>query len=220
MASPFLDREFFGRDPLTCARELIGCELVWRDTGGIIVETEAYTEENDEACHTFLRPSARAFIARQDPGAAYVYINYGVHWLLNVLVKGQVNGFVLIRALRPTRALKKMERRRLENAKSPLVFSLHALCSGPGKLTQALGVTGADHGRDLCSGRSIGFLPAPAPLPVETDVRIGISKAAHLPWRFLARDSEFVSVRPRGNIEIRKLGPASHSPPGRAQKSK
>ena len=127
------------------------------------METEAYTEENDEACHTFLRPSARAFIARHDAGAAYVYMNYGVHWLLNVLVKGDANGFVLIRALQPTRALKKMERRRLENAKSALVYSLHALCSGPGKLTQALGVTGADHGRDLCTGRSIGFIRPPLP---------------------------------------------------------
>jgi DNA-3-methyladenine glycosylase len=90
-----------------------------------------------------------------------------------------------------------MERRRLERAKSPLAFSLHGLCSGPGKLTQALAVDGRDHGRDLCAGVGIGFLPPAAPVAVQRDFRIGISKAAHLRWRFLARGSRFVSVRPR-----------------------
>jgi DNA-3-methyladenine glycosylase len=193
----FLEREFFERDPLACARELIGCELLWNGSAGVIVEVEAYAEEGDEACHTFQRPSARKFIAAHDPGAAYVYINYGVHWLLNVLVKGRTSGFVLIRALEPTRGIREMERRRLARAKSPLVFSLHALCSGPGKLTQSLDIDGRDHGRDLCAGGRIGFLPPAAPPAVETDVRIGISKAAHLPWRVLARGSPFVSVRPR-----------------------
>ena len=75
-----LDRSFFQSDPLTCARELIGCELVWNDCAGIVVETEAYFALGDEACHTFARPSARAFIAEHDAGAAYVYFNYGMHW--------------------------------------------------------------------------------------------------------------------------------------------
>jgi DNA-3-methyladenine glycosylase len=198
-ASPFLGRDFFQRDPLTCARALIGCELLWNGAAGIVVEVEAYAEEGDEACHTFHRPSARRFIAKHEPGAAYVYMNYGVHWLLNVLVKGRTgaSGFVLFRALEPTRGVREMERRRLARAKSPIVFSLHALCSGPGKLTQALEIDGRDHGRDLCAGGPVGFLPPPSPVAVETDVRIGISKAAHLPWRFLARGSQFVSVRPR-----------------------
>ena len=196
-ADHFLERPFFERDPLTCARALIGCELLWNGAAGLVVEVEAYAEAGDEASHTFHRPSARKFIADHEPGAAYVYINYGVHWLLNVLVKGGTSGFVLIRALEPTRGVREMERRRLARAKTPLVFSLHALCSGPGKLTQALDVDGRDHGRDLCAGGGIGFLPAPSPPAVETDVRIGISKAAHLPWRFLARGSRFVSVRPR-----------------------
>ena len=200
-ASAFLGRDFFQRDPLTCARELIGCELVWNAAAGLVVEVEAYAEEGDEACHTFLRPSARKFIADHPPGAAYVYMNYGVHWLLNVLVKGSTNGFVLFRALEPTRGVREMERRRLVRAKSTLVFSLHALCSGPGKLAQALAVDGRDHGRDLCAGGRIGFLPPASPAAVETDVRIGISKAAHLPWRFLARGSRFVSVRPRRGMD-------------------
>ena len=197
MKPAFLARDFFERDPLVCARELIGCELVWNAAAGVIVEVEAYAEECDEACHTFHRPSARKFIADHPPGAAYVYMNYGVHWLLNVLVKGSTNGFVLIRALEPTRGVRQMEQRRLVRAKSTLVFSMHALCSGPGKLAQALAVDGRDHGRDLCAGRRIGFLPPSSPPAVETDFRIGISKAAHLPWRFLARGSDFVSVRPR-----------------------
>ena len=197
-ALPFLGHDFFHRDPLICARGLIGCELLWNDAGGLIVEVEAYAEEGDEACHTFLRPSARRFIADHDPGTAYVYMNYGVHWLLNVLVKGRTNGFVLIRALQPTRGLREMEQRRLARARSPRAMPPQALCSGPGKLTQALEIDGRDHGRDLCAGGSIGFLPPPSPLAVETDIRIGISRAAHFPWRFLAAGSPFVSVRPRG----------------------
>ena len=90
---------FFKRDPLTCARELIGTELNWGECSGIVVEVEAYAAFDDEAAHTFTRPSARSFIERNKAGAAYVYFNYGVHWMLNVLVKGEANGFVLIRAL-------------------------------------------------------------------------------------------------------------------------
>jgi DNA-3-methyladenine glycosylase len=199
----FIEREFFERDPLVCARELIGCELVWNEAGGVVVEVEAYAEEGDEACHTFHRPSARQFIAEHEAGAAYVYMNYGMHWLLNVLVKGSTNGFVLIRALEPARGMKEMEIRRLAGAKSALVYSLHALCSGPGKLAQALGVDGRDHGRDLCAGGGVGFLRPGAPVKVESDFRIGISKANHLRWRFLAKGSEFVSVRPRKSIKAR-----------------
>ncbi len=204
MKPAFLTHDFFRRDPLTCARELIGCELLWHGAAGRIVEVEAYAEQGDEASHTFSRPSARKFIADHEPGAAYVYMNYGVHWLLNVLVKGETNGFVLFRALEPTRGIREMERRRVAHASGPLILSLRALCSGPGKLTQALDVDGRDHGRDLCAGGDIGFLPPAAPPAVETDIRIGISKAAHLPWRFLAAGSDFVSVHPRKNIKARR----------------
>ncbi len=206
-----IECSFFQRDPLTCARDLIGCELVWKECAGIIVETEAYAAQGDEACHTFMRPSAREFIATHDAGTAYVYINYGVHWLLNVLVKdddsaGTENeGFVLIRALEPTRGVELMQKRRFFRSNPDTQVNgehaaLRALCSGPGKLTQALGVRGADHGRDLCAtegAEHIGFLPRARPVEIITDVRIGISKAAHLPWRFLLKDSPFVSVRPR-----------------------
>ena len=198
LRSSFVIRHFFQRDPVTCARELIGCTLNWKHCAGIIVETEAYSAVDDEACHTFARPSARAFIAAHRPGAAYVYFNYGMHWMLNVLVKGGAeDGFVLIRAIEPTRGIHLMIRRRFPDA-APEAQPLRALCSGPGKLASALGVDCRDHGRDLCRpGSSIGFFMPKHPVNVIADIRIGISKAAHLPWRFLAADSPFVSVKPR-----------------------
>src|SRR5207244_799931 len=99
MANKIVRASFFKRDPITCARELIGAELIWGDCSGIVVEVEAYAAIDDEAAHTFTRPSARSFIERNQAGAAYVYFNYGMHWMLNVLVKGDAKGFVLIRAL-------------------------------------------------------------------------------------------------------------------------
>lgn len=181
-------RSFFERDPLTCARELIGCELVWGECAGFIVETEAYCVHDDEACHAFMRPSTRAFMARNIPGTSYVYLNYGVHWLVNVLIKGGVeDGFVLIRALEPTQGLDLMTKRRG-------MTKLTSLCSGPGKLTQAMGITGTDHERDLCASKTIGFRGTPGALSAVADVRIGISRSAHHLWRFLVPGNPHVSV--------------------------
>jgi DNA-3-methyladenine glycosylase len=162
-----------------------------------VVETEAYAAINDEACHTWFRPSAREFIVQHKPGAAYVYFNYGMYWLLNVLVKGGCeDGFVLLRALQPTRGIPAMTRRRLAHRRSPLAHP-RMLCSGPGKLTVALGVDGTDHGRDLCRGKSVGFLTAPSSSEIHADGRIGISRAQHLDWRFTLCGNPFVSVKPR-----------------------
>ena len=187
-------RSFFQTDPLTCARALIGCELVWGKTSGIIVETEAYSEIGDEACHTFLRRHARAFIQEHPAGSLYVYLNYGVHWLLNLLVRDvTAKGFVLIRALQPGCGLDLMRRRRRTD-------KLEALCSGPGKLTQALAIDGSFHGKDLFAlpdATVRSRQPAPE---VETCRRIGITRSAALEWRFLATGSPFVSAgkaRPR-----------------------
>lgn len=192
-----IEREFFQRDPLTCARELIGCELVWGKCAGIVVETEAYCAVGDEASHTFTRPSAREFIARHRPGTAYVYFNYGMYWLLNVLVKGgSADGFVLFRALEPTRGMDLMRRRREAHRKSPLAHPRH-LCSGPGKLALALGVDGADHGRDLCRRKNIGFTLPSHSIEIVADGRIGISRAQDLAWRFTLRGSEYVSAKPK-----------------------
>jgi DNA-3-methyladenine glycosylase len=200
-----LTRAFFERDPVTCARELIGCTLVWGKCAGIIAETEAYAAEGDEACHTWTRPSARHFVAKHPPGAAYVYFNYGMYWMLNVLVKGpRADGFVLFRALEPTRGLAAMQRRRLANRKTvDRELRATALCSGPGKLAQALGVTGKDHGRDFCGDARIALVRPEAPIEVSTCLRIGISRAQHLPWRFLLAASGHISV-PLG-VPARKL---------------
>jgi DNA-3-methyladenine glycosylase len=182
-----ISRRFFRRDPLTCARELVGTELLWGECAGIIVEVEAYAAINDEAAHTFTRPSARAFIERNKPGAAYIYFNYGAHWMLNVLVKGNANGFVLIRALEPRRGIALMKKRRG-------VDDLRELCSGPGKLTQALEITGRDHEMDLCVDPRHCFRLRPdIVIDLVADRRIGITRSADLHWRFTLRGSPFVS---------------------------
>ncbi len=184
-----MPRRFFQVDPLQCAANLIGTELVWGKCAGLVVETEAYLVEGDEACHTFMRPSTRAFVVRNKPGAAYIYFNYGVHWMLNVLIKGRLReGLILIRAIEPQRGLALMRRRRG-------VEEIRQLCSGPGKLTQALAIGKQHHEVDLCSDPSHCFRPRPNDeVPVVADPRIGISRARDFPWRFTLRDSPFISV--------------------------
>ena len=181
-----LKRRFFERDPLSCARELIGCRLEWGALSGIVVETEAYDVDGDEACHTVFRPSARVFVASHQAGAAYVYFNYGVHWMLNVLVKGKRLGFVLIRALEPIKGIEQMKKARGTQ-------DLRQLCSGPGKLTMALGVTGGHHGRDLCADPAFSFSTGRTSQKIGISPRVGISRAAGLPWRFYAAGNPHVS---------------------------
>jgi DNA-3-methyladenine glycosylase len=181
-------RPFFQTDPLTCAQAMIGCELVWGQTAGRIVETEAYAEHNDQASHTFLRRGTREFIEVHPPGTLYVYLNYGVHWLLNFLVKGEnARGFVLIRALEPTDGRDLMRQRRggLED---------HNLCSGPGKLTQAMAIDKTFHGRDFFQISPARLTQPRQKVTVEIDRRVGITKSVELDWRFLLAGSAFVSV--------------------------
>lgn len=189
---PVLSSSFFERDPLVCARELVGTELVWGNCSGIVVETEAYLTLNDEACHTFTRPSARAFVERNDAGAVYIYMNYGVHWMLNVLVKGGPrSGLILVRGLEPRRGLSAMQARRG-------VAAIHRLCSGPGKLTQALDITMRHHEMSLCRDPRHAFVRDDnAGARVLADPRIGISRAKEFPWRFTLAGSAFVSVAVR-----------------------
>lgn len=185
-------RNFFERSPLVCARDLIGCVLVHGEVSGSVVETEAYDCEDDAACHTFFRPSTRAFVADHPAGTAYVYMNYGVHWLFNVLVKGPRSGFVLVRALEPITGQSQMAARR--KSPNPLAW-----CSGPGKLTQALALGRSHHGIDVCAERSEVFLLSawlPEPEQIVADARIGISAAKELPWRFTLRGSPYVSRKP------------------------
>jgi DNA-3-methyladenine glycosylase len=180
---------FFRRDPIVCARELVGTELIWEKCAGTIVETEAYLAENDEACHTFSRPSARAFVKRNKAGTAYIYFSYGAHWMLNVLVKGATNGFVLIRAVQPLRGIGLMKKRRgLDDERR--------LCSGPGKLAQAFDITNRHHETNLCIDLRHCFAhTSEENVDVIADQRIGITRSAHYPWRFTVRDSKYVSRR-------------------------
>lgn len=181
-----IGRDFFEREPVVCARELVGAIVRWGRRGGMVVETEAYDVEGDEACHTFHRPMARAFVAGHRAGAAYIYLNYGMHWMLNVLVKGRRSGFVLIRAIEPLHGIPGMRRARG-------VEALTELCSGPGKLARALGVDGSHHGIDLCGPGCRGFHAGPPVRAVACGPRIGISRAKNLQWRFLLPGNPHVS---------------------------
>ena len=187
--SPILPASFFQRDPLLCARELVGRELVWGKCSGIVVETEAYLTLNDEASHTFSRPSTRAFVERNAAGTVYIYMNYGVHWMLNVLVKGGArSGLILIRALEPRRGLGLMRARRG-------VEDVYRLCSGPGKLAQALDITKRHHEMNFCADPRYGFKrQGNVDGDVVADPRIGISRSREFPWRFTLSGSPFISV--------------------------
>jgi len=184
-----LGRAFFDRSVHEVARDLIGCRLFFEGVGGTIVETESY-ERDDPACHAYVGLTDRTEVLFGPPGRAYVYLSYGIHSLLNFVAEAEGDAAaVLIRALEPTTGLEAMRARRGERPDGEL-------CSGPGKLTEALGIglerNGADLSRDpfLLTG-SEGDPPA-----VVTGPRIGITKAVDRPWRFSAADSRFVS-KPR-----------------------
>lgn len=185
-----INRDFFHRSPLECSRDLVGTTLQWGRLSGVVVETEAYDSEDDPACHTFFRSSARTFISLHQAGVAYVYLNYGMHWMLNVLVKGRRSGFVLIRALHPKTGIEAMQVNRKRTV-------LTQLCSGPGKLTQAFCIQGTDHGRDLCSDPRYAFYAGSPSPTLQQCPRIGISLAVDYPWRFVAAESPHLSVRPK-----------------------
>lgn len=168
---------FFRQDPVTCARDLIGCHFEWHGCIGRIVETEAYAAQDDPACHTWFRPSTRAYVERHQAGDAYVYLNYGVHWMFNVLVKGPGgDGFVLFRALEPLAGHHAMRQRRGG-------IKDHLLAAGPGKLTKAFGIDGSHHGMRFINDKHCALYEHKA-AKVIAGPRIGISRAMDLPWRF------------------------------------
>jgi DNA-3-methyladenine glycosylase len=185
-----LGPKFFERHPVACARDLIGCVFRWNGCEGRIVETEAYAAVGDDACHTFFRKGARDFVARQAAGDAYVYLNYGVHWLFNILTKDPADelnaGFVLFRALEPVAGLGLMRERR------PGTASPARLCAGPGRLTRALGIDGGVHGTGFLGEPHAGIRVGPISGTVIACPRIGISRAQELNWRFL--DSNSLSI--------------------------
>jgi DNA-3-methyladenine glycosylase len=183
-----VNRDFFDRSVHQVARELIGCELAVGPTAGVIVETEAY-EESDPACHAYIGRTTRNEVLFGPPGHAYVYLSYGIHSLLNFVTEpAGAASAVLIRALEPTRGLELMrERRGREETEN--------LCSGPGKLSEALGVDLSLNGADLFEPPLELAEPDRAWSGVEITAspRIGITKAAELPWRYCVKGSRFVS---------------------------
>ena len=183
-----LTPDFFTADPVECARNLIGASFHWKGCAGRVVETEAYHAIGDEACHTWLRPSSRDFIKNHRAGDAYVYLNYGVHWLFNILVKGRRgNGFVLIRALEPLEGLTVMRKRRGDLPEK-------ILAAGPGRLTSALGIGREDHGTPFLKSERT-WIQHGEESQVITGPRIGISRAVELPWRFGDPESKCLSKR-------------------------
>jgi DNA-3-methyladenine glycosylase len=167
------------------ARQLIGVTVLVNGVGGRIVETEAYDGE-DPASHSYSGPTERNFAMFGPPGHAYVYRSYGIHWCLNFVCREQGHGAgVLIRALEPVAGLDLMRERRGTSDE-------WLLCSGPGKLCQALGVTHALNGASL-AGAPFELAPAPAGIEVVTGPRVGISKAVDVPWRFGLAGSRYVS---------------------------
>ena len=179
----------FDRPSEEVARALVGATLLVDGVGGVIVETEAY-DQLDAASHTFRGPTARNASMFGPPGHAYVYRSHGLHWCLNTVCMPKGHGAgVLIRALEPTHGLARMRERRGQ----PPDGDPRTLCSGPGKLCAALGVT-----RERHDGRSLAAPPfelraAAVPPPVAVGVRIGLSKAVDQPWRFVWAGSPFLS---------------------------
>jgi DNA-3-methyladenine glycosylase len=183
-----LEHGFYARGVVEVARDLVGCVVEHGETSGVIVETEAY-HDSEPACHAFVGLTPRTGILFGLPGRAYVYRSYGIHAMLNAVCEAEgVGAAVLIRALEPVDGIELMRSRRG-------IDRVEDLCSGPGKLTQALGIELVDNGADLASG---SLLIGPRPpewreVAIVSGRRVGITKAVELPWRFSAAGNRFVS---------------------------
>jgi DNA-3-methyladenine glycosylase len=183
-----LATDFYARPVLEVARGLVGCVVEHEGVSGVIVETEAY-HESEPACHAFVGVTPRTRTLFAEPGTAYVYRSYGIHALLNAVCEpAGVGAAVLIRALEPLAGIDAMRARRGAVGEDQL-------CSGPGKLTQALGIELSENGTSLVDG-PVRVLAADARARVTVGTRIGISKAIDLRWRFCLAGNRHVS-RPR-----------------------
>lgn len=191
MLPQVLPASFYDRDVVQVARDLLGMRLVrildGQRLAGTIVETEAYQGEDDLACHARAGKTARTAVMYGPPGRAYIYFTYGMHWLLNCV--SQPEGYpaaVLLRALVPLEGLEVIAARRAGRTKA-------LWCNGPGKLCQALAITGALNGIDLCNPRGELFIEMGQPVPesaVQPSPRVGIQSVPEpwlsMPWRFVA----------------------------------
>lgn len=207
-----LPRRFYSRPTLEVARDLIGKVLV-HDTpdglaSGIIVETEAYIGESDPACHAAPGPTARNAPLYGPPGVAYVYLNYGIHYLLNAVTEPEGSpAAVLIRALEPLEGERLMRRRRTAERRRGVLRDIAPadLCRGPGNLTRALGVTLQHNRRDLTKGRlRIEDRQLPA-RNVIWGTRVGINVGLEHAWRCTAADSPAVSAFKAGGKNGRSV---------------
>jgi DNA-3-methyladenine glycosylase len=180
-----LKRAFFARPVLEVAPDLIGVTLLMNGVGGIIVEVEAY-HHTEPAAHSFNGPTPRNNVMFGPPGFVYVYRSYGIHWCVNLVCeKAGSASAVLIRALQPTHGLTAMRRRRgLQDERS--------LCSGPGKLTEALGIT-REHNALALDAPPFALHARVGTPDIVAGVRIGLTKAVELPWRFGLKGSKFLS---------------------------
>jgi DNA-3-methyladenine glycosylase len=180
-----LTKAFFSRSVHEVAPDLIGVTLLVNGVGGRLVEVEAY-HHTDPAAHSYRGPTPRNAVMFGPPGFAYVYRSYGIHWCLNFVCepKGSASA-VLIRAVEPTAGIAAMRRRRG-------VADERLLCSGPGRLCEALGITGADTGLALTAAPFEIFARVGA-VEVAVGPRIGLTKAADLPWRYGEKGSRFLS---------------------------
>ena len=180
-----LNPEFFARSVHEVAPELVGATLLVNGAGGRIVEVEAYDQE-DPASHGYRGRTARNASMFGPPGRAYVYRSYGIHWCLNLVCEGGgTASAVLIRALEPTHGLDELRARR--GLQDPRL-----LCSGPGKLCQALGITNELDGSRL-DQPPFELRERPAPVDVAAGPRVGLTRAAERPWRYVEAGSRFLS---------------------------
>jgi DNA-3-methyladenine glycosylase len=197
LTSPRLRREFFARDPVVVARDLLGRVLFYRTPDGLvagrIVETEAYRGERDPASHAFRGRTARNAVMFGPAGRAYVYFSYGMHYCLNVTAEiPGTAGAVLLRALEPLAGVDLMRMRGDHGPEARLL-------SGPGKIGRAFGLTLDDNGRDFTRGPlGIAAGTPPSQSQIAVSRRIGISRAVDSPYRFSVIGSRSVSVRVRG----------------------
>jgi DNA-3-methyladenine glycosylase len=204
----------FSASSLEIARALVGAGLFVDGVGGTIVETEAY-DEDDPASHSYGGHTARNAVMFGPPGRAYVYRSYGIHWCLNVVCAPAGHGAgVLIRALAPTAGLDRMRERRG-------IDDVRLLCSGPGRLGQALGITHAANGLrlDRRPFRVVAGSDDPGRV-VHAGVRIGISKSVELPWRFVLAGSPFLSKPMRADAAPAARAIASRAAPRAAKRAR